>query len=1259
MRNRVGFSYINKYDSENYDKYAYTIFLAYADDTTAYQANVWFNGIKYTYLKNNVNSFSYHDRGTSYISQKDNIVSAYEYEYDRYVNVITSNISNNTKQIVNSTKDNNGHILPVEQVISYVQVEENSYTYYPSFVEGFTSYDYTIQKIAYSYTTGNIPHGEYNFNLNSYGMFLGTNDTDLSYNICGTYDNENTSYKIIGIGIDDTKIPHDGLSSKKEYDNIITAYVYILKSDRQDEISRVFNNDELYEHLRIYIPGLTSNDGCISGHTSSYSYLSFTDSFNNIGSVLAIAKLDYKNNKYKLRRKINFIAGSDRIVDIDKIYFGVNGFDTVRPALLNGDNVESVYIRTTPSNANNVLGLKFGYESNGELIDSDHYVTYVNGHETTYIGVDKKTDNSNRYFIYNLGAYNGNNSYYINAPSDVSYVGSYIYSNNGFDTIKPHPIYHVTIEDPIMRYHVFFESESHQQLDINDITFVTDNYSYDIIDTNRRTLNCTVDTSFSIFNKYPNRINRNNSYHIIDVNCEYSYEYINANDGEIDTYTHIYGYTYTGTHDPIHSGLAYSTYNINNYTINTEPGRYLLSYHLQNGVIENNGYILGQNSYINRLYIDSESVGPIYTYEGATGVSLIGDSNYVLYNNDYNNVIGDSTGYYINVASDSAYAYLSILKYPNSNDITNPIAYSINLCDIGSIKSINEQNDLVPNIYYDFSINNAEISVYDPNNINKIKKCTDTILYIYKFGVNVSCASFNKIIGFNNDTIKINENGLDSNLDVSQMTPSGDEYIIKFNISYIENIPNEYKDKFKVAISNPSINGQNNSDGFTYEITDVPVEKTLTLKINKNKSIFNSETNKQFNFDLKLTLENSAENDKLSLSRKTTCELFIYNSIENIEEDGLPNTLNLFTNVRDAKDNTSQGPTPYIYQYSQTENVEKFIISQYKLNDNDWTNNNSDNLDIDSLKIDQNNGYITFEPKYNNDNKNIVKIKLKYTDSEQQEQINEHTIHLIPFKFSFAVNGNVSDSNVLNVRYLTKYIDYKTPITDGITHVTIKNDTINTIINVLENAIDPFYYEEILIYKYINDLDNEYSLNGNNYYKINVSYSDERGFFIHYFCGKLCTDNFCMLDYIGIRKHTDINNNLVPDIHFKLKFIYGNGSNIPNGVIFKRNWHNSLIENNNNTTRLYVALVYSKSAFSFIPTILTVSSTNSNEMKYVEPSSINDINEMRLEYSHEIPSNDTTIITTISQPIKFSEVTIDNNLELYTNGQNAADETNN
>lgn len=1241
MRNRVGFSYIDKYDSEKHDKYAYTIFLAYADDKTSYQANVWFNGIKYTYLKNNVNSFSYHDRGTSYISQKDNIVSAYEYEYDRYVNVITSdeNISNNEKQIVNSTKDNNGHIFPVEQIISYVQVEENSYTYYPSFVEGFTSYDYTIQKIAYGYTTGNIPHGEYNFNLNSYGMFLGTNDTDLSYNICGTYDNGNTSYKIIGIGIDDTKIPYDGLSSKKDYTNIITAYVYILKRDRQDEISRVFNNDELYEHLRIYIPGLDKKDGCVSGHASSYSYLSFTEDFNNVGSVLAIAELDYKNNKYKLRRKINFIAGSDRIVDIDKIYFGVNGFDNVRSALLNGDNIESVYVRTTPSNANNTLGLKFGY--------NDSY-TYVNGQEMSYIGVDEKTDNSNRYFIYNLGAYNGDNSYYINAPADATYTYSYIYSNNGFDTIKQHPIYHVTIEDPSLSYHVFFKSESRPELDIDDWTFITDNYSYDIIDTNRRTLNCTVDTSFSIFNKYPNSINRTNSYHIIDVNCEYSYEYIN--DNGLQTYRHIYNYTPEGSTNPIYRGIAYNTYSAN-YRIGNDPGRYIMTYHLQNGVIENNGYIFGPNSYINRLYVDSESVGPIYTYEGAIGISLIGNSNYVLYNNDNNNVISDSTGYYINVASDSAYAYLSILKYPNRNDIINPIAYSINLCDIGSIKSINEQNDLVPNTYYNFSINNDEISVYDPNNINKIKKCTDTILYIYKFGVNVSCASFNKIIGFNNDTIKINENGLDSNLDVSQMTPSGDEYIIKFNISYIENIPNEYKDKFEVDISAPSIFGQNNSGGFIYEITGGLVEKTLTLKINKDKSIFiDGETNKQFNFDLSLKLKNSAENDKLSLLRKTTCELFIYNSIENIEEDGLPDTLNLFTNVRDAKDNTSNGPSPYIYQYSQTENVEKFGITYF--NNGTWTNKNESITIQDTLTITQERGYIKFTPIYNNgDNEKIIKIRLHYTkEGESDETVNEHTIRLIPFKFSFAVNGNPSDSNnKLNVSYLTKYISYKESVTDdNIIEYTYNNN----IINVLNNAVDPFYYEEILIYKDSNDLGDEYNLLNDTYYRINTFYPNERGFFIGNFCGTSCKDNSCMLDYIGIKKHINTNNVLIPDIHFKLKFIYGNISNIPNGVIFKRSWHDTFIpiKQGNNNKNLYIALVYSQTESTFFHKILATPSNenaSTSTLYYVEPSSINDLNIMRLEYSHVMPSN----TTVISQNIKYESIEINNNKELYTNGK--------
>lgn len=1282
MRNRVGFSYIEKYNSENYDKYAYTIFLAYADDTTDKQANVWFNGIKYTYLKNNVNSFSYHDRGTSYINQKDNIVSAYEYEYDRYVNVVTSNIDNNTKQIVNSTKDNNGHILPVEQIISYVQVEENSYTYYPSFVEGFTAYDYTIQKIAYGATTGNIPHGEYNFNLNSYGMFLGTNDTDLSYNICGTYDNGNTSYKIIGIGIDDTKIPHDGLSSKKEYTNIITAYVYILKSDRQDEISRVFNNDELYEHLRIYIPGLNDRDGCISGHASSYSYLSFTDSFNNIGSVLAIAELDYKNNKYKLRRKINFIAGSDRIVDIDKIYFGVNGFDTVRSSLLNGDNIEAIYVRTTPSNANNVLGLKFGY--------NDSY-TYVNGSAESYIGVDEKTDNSNRYFIYDLGAYNEHDSYYINAPADATYTYSYIYSNNGFDTIKQHPIYHVTIEDPIMSYHIFFESESHPGLNVDDWTFVTDNHGYDIIDTNRRTLKCTIDdTSFSIFNKYPNRINRNNSYHIIDVNCEYSYEYINDN-GVIDTYKHIYGYTYTGTHDPIHSGLAYSTYNIDNYELNTEPGRYLLSYHLQNGVIENDGYIFGPNSYINRLYVENASFNEIYTYEGAIGVSLVEDSNYILYDNDNEYVLDNE---YLkfnaydnrNTYNRNTYVNLKLSKKTPNN------LYNMHSFYIGSL--INNDESIEPGQYYrlgffendsndtENDIEPKSIKLYHSNNFNKICNNYYENVYVYRLGINLKYPGGNINDELNATTHIINESNSITHLDVSQLQQpdaSDNYYKFNFNISYLADMPEDVKKSFNVTFNDITYNDNNMSvynDNDDNDISYVLNENNLTLNINKNKNVF-VESNDygkyiKLNFDLKLQSNNSDINnyDYLGFNNRTShYTTYIYNSIENIEEDGLPDTLNLFTNVRDAKDNTSEGPTPYIYQYSQTENVEKFIISQYKLNDDGWINNNSDNLDIDLLKIDQNNGYITFEPKYNNDNENIVKIKLKYTTNQNTNSAeeNEHTIRLIPFKFSFAINGNPPNSNnELNVSYLTKYVDYKKSVTDesNITAYTYTNNGTSYTVNVLKDYITPFYYEEILIYKDSNDLGDEYNLLNDTYYKINLFYPNERGFFIHDFCGKECENNFCMLDYIGIKKHTNTNNVLIPDIHFKLKFIYGNGSNIPNGVIFKRSWHDNLNDNmeikynndNDTTKKLCVALVYSKSAFSFYPEIL---GKNSHETKYIEPSSINKLNIMKLEYSHEIPSNNTTIITTISQPIKFSEIKINNDKKLYTNGQNAADETNN
>ena len=66
MRNRVSFSYIDKY-SNSYSTYSNTIFFAYGEKYT----KIYKGGIKYTYVGGKNLTYIHHDLGTSYINVND------------------------------------------------------------------------------------------------------------------------------------------------------------------------------------------------------------------------------------------------------------------------------------------------------------------------------------------------------------------------------------------------------------------------------------------------------------------------------------------------------------------------------------------------------------------------------------------------------------------------------------------------------------------------------------------------------------------------------------------------------------------------------------------------------------------------------------------------------------------------------------------------------------------------------------------------------------------------------------------------------------------------------------------------------------------------------------------------------------------------------------------------------------------------------------------------------------------------------------
>ena len=287
MRNRVSFSYVGDYNTV-YDAYSYTVFIAYSDN------DIWRNGIKYTYLKDNVGSYVVHNFGTTYIRQegKNHIAYLYENEYDRYKYEITEDQSKNNEKSILSSNENDVYN---ESLHTYIYANSSEYTYFPSFIEGFTGENYEYNKIAYSYATNNMPIDTDTFSAedNDYGFSIG----DLITNIRGTY-NESADkiYKIIGVGFSDENISSN-MMINNDYNHIINAYIYgSYIENNQVHIGRIINSD-LYNSLNITMPGITTGYEVV--HTDECAYLNINESMRNIGNVLIKLDLNWKNNNDK------------------------------------------------------------------------------------------------------------------------------------------------------------------------------------------------------------------------------------------------------------------------------------------------------------------------------------------------------------------------------------------------------------------------------------------------------------------------------------------------------------------------------------------------------------------------------------------------------------------------------------------------------------------------------------------------------------------------------------------------------------------------------------------------------------------------------------------------------------------------------------------------------------------------------------------------------------------------------------------------
>ncbi len=908
MRNRVSFSYIDKY-SNSYSTYSNTIFFAYGEKYT----KIYKGGIKYTYVGGKNLTYIHHDLGTSYINVNDEKAVLYENEYDRYKYVI-GEVDNNKKDISHKLYNN---IQTEESIYTYINVPKNSYTYFPNVITGLTGKKYNIYKYAYAYSTNGMLAYDFTYDAtdSSYGKHIANNDYDITYDIRGTYNFNNEPIRIQGIGFS-VGSKDTAMYAGVEYDNILTIKVYGFNKENPSNPIHL-KDENLYNSLNVEFPGTDEDAIKEITRTSESVTIKLTKENQHIGTILAKISLDWKNNKFTLYHQFTFAGIINEIDKINEFYYNVNGNTEYHTQLLEGDYITYTYVSTIPERANNTIKLE---------LDTDP-ASYLNNF---YDGTCEKTNNSSADYWYVVNTYvNQLNVDAAEMPVTITY-------NSSSELNDSTNIYRFVPSDIVFTYK--YAEDDNEKLFNDDITEQIELYGKDklVVNSNFKISYISKDNHY-----YEELIPTDNSNIINTYYTYYKKNDPNENNGEYTPTVSKLNYY----NDLTNTNLSYSSYSFS-YTI-IEPGKYVFAYRSKNNDVTNNDALKILECY-NNVIIESYE---ILTYEGASNQYLIDPSeynNYVLTNTTSCTITYNDSNYNINIPDfnfvDWTYTHTYIDVKENSVRCNFGFVYDKNSMYDFNNNNIIEPEDLnfilnaMGGNWIDFP---GYITINDETeNKDEIEKNNTEVINIWKDILDLNKDNdidISDVNGFINELL----NGKRNLTPIIHSSDNGtDISMLKLSFDDSENI---YK---KLLISSHKIFIHkirlNIGISIIYNNQDKLYDKTSFFVFNKmNDGDFieigatsqSSKNNKYFN--LSDDIYNSIDLDNLSVNINIKIsENDNFNSnVFNIDVNRYPDT-EFFTDVTNNNNNDNGINLTYKFNKTNWENCteKKSIIHKIKLN---------------------------------------------------------------------------------------------------------------------------------------------------------------------------------------------------------------------------------------------------------------------------------------------------------------------------------------
>lgn len=907
MRNRVSFSYLNKYKDE-YKTYSNTVFFEHGNS----RGHILKNNIKYTYIGDTGWSYVHHNSGTSYthVSNTYDTITLYEHEYDKYRYLTTSHIEDNNKKVRSydlckasgaiDRGHNKGYIETSEYINTYINVGGYPYTLFPSFIEGLWGEEYSYSKKILGASTNGMLIDESKIKFNTYSCHIPSlsSDKEIAYNIRGTYEttynNDSVDARIAGIGFDYPR-SETTLFAGVEYKNLITAYVY-------DEFGRKIVNGDIYNNMSITVPCLNDTSGYNVSRTNSYVTLSINENNKQIGNVLIKISLDWHNNKFNNYYTCNFTNIIDKVASIKQVYFYVNNFGEPHKSFLEGDNINYAYIETDPRRANNTLRLNIT-------------TAYLNA---AYNGTSIKTNHNNELHKFNLNKYVRPNNY-SKLESKISYN---IINNNSNYINTYNNIFKLTPNN------VSFTYDGNKKF--------TDPSNINFDDEDKRNITCTMNIAYINSNaKYQYKLRyENDTYNIFNVNCSHRISNKNASTKPLTSSEHKY-VTNTGNPNSYYNSYIF-TYNI------TEPGKYTFTYSSKNGDVINNNEL---GTYI--YYKNDEKTVYIFTYEGATNVSLLtlnDEQNYIIDNQYLDSTNSVDIYNFNNINYEIGYTYFGVC---NRNSL---------LANIGCIENIDKiNNDIKQKQYNEISdrIINYYLNHNRPNyndDVNELKEIISKILENY-YGIN-----------FDGTTIDSQTAQLCST-NISLFT----HIISPYNI----NIDSENTEKYlNLSLKNANNNYIINDNKYNITIANITSNYNISKSINSNEEqkyddVSQNYWNTNISIDNKtfFDLKDWTEIEDNFVKMKITDSLYSI-MLSNANNNRGENIKNYNISIKELKignknlllnDETLSNKIEYYYDYNSNKGNSTLNI---KINKNDFltiinnnTINNEDDIDKKCVEL--------------------------------------------------------------------------------------------------------------------------------------------------------------------------------------------------------------------------------------------------------------------------------------------------------------------